>query len=123
MKLITYTVPCYNSADYMDHCIESLLANAIPDEVEIIIVDDGSTKDDTPAKADGWARRQPDIIRVIHQENGGHGAAVMTGIHNATGMYFKVVDSDDWLDSDAMKRMLEVLRLHQDDANCLDLLI
>ena len=47
-KLITFAVPCYNSADYMDHCVETLLA-AGP-EAEIILVDDGSTKDDTPAK-------------------------------------------------------------------------
>lgn len=107
----------------MDNCINSLLAAATPEEVEIIIVDDGSTKDDTPAKADEWVERYPDIIRAIHKPNGGHGSAVMTGIHNATGMYFKVVDSDDWLDKGASERMLEVLRHHQDDNNCLDLLI
>ena len=64
-KLITFAVPCYNSADYMDHCVETLLA-AGP-EAEIILVDDGTTKDDTPAKSDAWAEAHPDIIRAIHQ--------------------------------------------------------
>ena len=67
-KLITFAVPCYNSAAYMDHCIETLLAAG--EEAEIILVDDGSTKDDTPEKCDAWAERYPGIIRVVHQENG-----------------------------------------------------
>ena len=107
-KLITFAVPCYNSAAYMDHCVESLLA-AGP-EAEIILVDDGSTRDDTPAKCDTWAQRHPDIIRVIHQENGGHGEGVNQGIRHAQGLYYKVVDSDDWLDADALAQVMEHLR-------------
>ena len=107
-KLITFAVPCYNSAAYMDHCVESLLA-AGP-EAEIILVDDGSTRDDTPAKCDAWAQRHPDIIRVIHQENGGHGEGVNQGIRHAQGLYYKVVDSDDWLDADALAQVMEHLR-------------
>ena len=83
-KLITFAVPCYNSAAYMDHCIETLLAAG--EEAEIILVDDGSTKDDTPEKCDAWAERYPGIIRVIHQENGGHGEGVNQGIRHARGL-------------------------------------
>lgn len=108
-KLITYTIPCYNSAEYMDACIESILACNRPDDIEIIIVDDGSTKDNTLEKAQVWESTNPGVIRAIHQENGGHGAAVMTGLENARGLYFKVVDSDDWLDNDANTRMLDKL--------------
>lgn len=107
-KLITYAIPCYNSAEYMDSCIESILA-CERDNIEIIIVDDGSTKDNTLEKAQAWESTNPGIIRAIHQENGGHGAAVMTGLKHAQGLYFKVVDSDDWLDNDANKRMLDML--------------
>ena len=107
-KLITFAVPCYNSADYMDHCVETLLA-AGP-EAEIILVDDGSTKDDTPAKCDAWEERHPDIIRAIHQENGGHGEGVNQGIRHAQGLYYKVVDSDDWLDTAALTKVMEKLR-------------
>lgn len=108
-KLITYAIPCYNSAEYMDACIESILACNRPDDIEIIIVDDGSTKDNTLEKARVWESTNPGVIRAIHQENGGHGAAVMTGLENARGLYFKVVDSDDWLDNDANMRMLDKL--------------
>ncbi|MDY6006832.1 MAG: glycosyltransferase, partial [Gemmiger sp.] len=90
MKLITFTVPCYNSAAYMSHCVETLLPAG--EDAEIILVDDGS-KDDTGRIADEFAEKYPDIVRVIHQENGGHGEGVNQGIRNARGVYFKVVDS------------------------------
>ena len=108
-KLITCAIPCYNSAEYMDACIESILACNRPDDIEIIIVDDGSAKDNTLEKAQVWESTNPGVVRAIHQENGGHGAAVMTGLENARGLYFKVVDSDDWLDNDANMRMLDKL--------------
>ena len=107
-KIITFAVPCYNSADYMDHCIETLLSAG--EDAEIILVDDGSTRDDTPAKCDEWAAKHPDIIRAIHQENGGHGEGVNQGIRNARGLYYKVVDSDDWLDTEALQVVLNKLR-------------
>lgn len=107
-KLITFTVPCYNSSAYMDHCIQSLLTAG--NEAEIILVDDGSTKDDTPEKCDQWAAQYPGIITAVHQENGGHGAGVNAGVHRAAGAYFKVVDSDDWLDEDALKHVMDRLR-------------
>ena len=81
----------------MEKCIESLLPGG--DDVEILIVDDGS-HDRTAEIADVYEKKYPGIIRAIHQENGGHGEAVNAGIHNATGLYFKVVDSDDWVDLD-----------------------
>ena len=107
-KLITFAVPCYNSAAYMDHCVETLLAAG--EEAEIILVDDGSTKDDTPAKCDAWAEKHPNIIRAIHQENGGHGEGVNQGIRHARGLYYKVVDSDDWLDTAALAKVMAKLR-------------
>ncbi len=107
-KLITFAVPCYNSAAYMDHCVETLLAAG--EDAEIILVDDGSTRDDTPAKCDAWAEKHPGIIRAIHQENGGHGEGVNQGIRNARGLYYKVVDSDDWLDTAALGKVMAKLR-------------
>ncbi|MCI8814458.1 MAG: glycosyltransferase, partial [Lachnospiraceae bacterium] len=73
MKLLSITVPCYNSQEYMKKCVDSLLAGG--EDVEILIVDDGST-DDTGKIADEYAREYPDIVQAIHQENGGHGEAV-----------------------------------------------
>ncbi len=108
MKLITFAVPCYNSAAYMEKCIESLLVAG--EEAEIILVDDGSTKDNTGEICDRYAREYPTIVRAIHQPNGGHGEGVNQGLRNATGMYYKVVDSDDWLDTQCLLKMLERLR-------------
>lgn len=108
MKLLSFAIPCYNSKDYMEHCIESILPGG--DDVEIIIVDDGS-KDETAAIADRYAAEYPDIVKAVHQENGGHGEAVNTGLKNATGKYFKVVDSDDWVDLESYKKILDKLRV------------
>ena len=109
-KIVTFGIPCYNSASDMDRSITSILeGSGYAPDVEIIIVDDGSV-DETPAKADDWARRYPGLIRVVHQENGGHGTAVLTGLREATGVYYKVVDSDDWLDGQALATMLSILR-------------
>ena len=110
-KVITFGIPCYNSADYMDHCIESILeGTGYAEDVQIVIVDDGSQKDDTPAKADAWAERHPGIIKAVHQENGGHGTAVMKALSHADGVYFKNVDSDDWVDGEAVRALLDALR-------------
>ena len=117
--LVTYAIPCFNSADYMDRCIESILACGA-DDIEIVIVDDGST-DATLERAREWQQRRPGVVRAVHQDNAGHGGAVMRGIGEARGTYFKVVDSDDWLDNDANMQMLEKLReLSGGDAGCGD---
>lgn len=108
MKTISFAVPCYNSADYMEKCVESLLPCG--DDIEIILVDDGSTKDDTPAICDRLVEEHPGIVRAIHKENGGHGSGVNAGLAAAEGLYYKVVDSDDWLDKQAMDTIMPYLR-------------
>lgn len=121
MKLLTIVVPCYNSAAYMSRCINSLLPGG--SRVEIIIVDDGSTKDNTAEIADRYAREYPDIVRAIHQENGGHGEAVNTGLKNATGLYFKVVDSDDRVNRDAYTNILDTLEQLVMDGELIDMMV
>ena len=76
MKLLSIAIPSYNSQDYLSHAVESLLPGG--DEVEILIVNDGS-KDDTAKIVDAYERKYPGIVRAVHKENGGHGDAVMTG--------------------------------------------
>lgn len=120
MKLLSVAVPCYNSQDYMEACIDSLLVGG--EDVEIIIVDDGSM-DATPIIADAYAQKHPTIIKAIHQENGGHGEAVNMGIKNATGLFFKVVDSDDWVNREAYEEILEALRELSGQRENLDMLI
>ena len=107
MKLLSIAVPSYNSQDYLERCIDSLLIG--DDDVEILIVDDGST-DKTAEIADAYEAKYPGIVRAIHKENGGHGSAVNTGLENAKGLYFKVVDSDDWVKESAYRQILDTLR-------------
>lgn len=107
MKLLSIAIPCYNSQDYMRKSIESLLPGG--DDVEILVINDGSS-DNTAAIAEEYVNRYPHIVRLISKENGGHGSAVNTGIENAAGIFFKVVDSDDWVKESAYLAILEKLK-------------
>ncbi|MBQ4527828.1 MAG: glycosyltransferase family 2 protein [Clostridia bacterium] len=120
MKYLSVVVPCYNSQDYMEKCIDSVLHGG--DDVEIIIVDDES-KDNTGKIADEYAAKYPDIIRVIHQNNGGHGEGVNQGVLNSTGLYFKVVDSDDWLNTEALDNLLSAIKKNHAEGTDPDLYI
>ena len=119
-KLLSVAVPCFNSQDYMRRAIESLLPGG--DKLEIIVVDDGST-DDTSKIAGEYEKRYPDIVRLIRKDNGGHGDAVMTGIDHASGLYFRVLDSDDWIEKDSLIKLMDVLEDMTDPAAAADLVI
>ena len=120
-KLLSIAIPSYNAAAYLEHAVSSLLPGG--DEVEILVVDDGSNKDNTAELADRLEQEHPGIVRAIHKPNGGHGDAVMTGLREATGLYFKVVDADDWVDAEAYPKILDALRSHREPAEQLDALI
>ena len=110
MKYLSIAIPCYNSQDYMAKAIESCLI--LKDDVEV-----------TACIGDEYAARYPETIKCVHQENGGHGQAVNTGLKNATGLYFKVLDSDDWFDQSALVKVLETIKmLHEQDED-IDMLI
>lgn len=120
MKLMTAVIPCYNSAAYMSHAIETLLTGG--NDMEIIIVNDGSS-DDTQKIGESYQEKYPRIVRIVSQENGGHGEAVNTGLANATGLFFKVVDSDDWVNEQALKDVLSKLKELVADGNSPDLFL
>lgn len=120
MKLLSIAIPCYNSAAYMRRCIDSLLPGG--EDVEILIVNDGST-DNTKDIAEEYRERFPSMVKVINKENGGHGSAVNAGIRNAAGLFYKVVDSDDWVNQSAYMQILSVLREIIRDGKSLDMLI
>ncbi len=120
MKIITFAVPCYNSAAYMNKCIDSILVAG--DKVEIILVNDGSS-DETSSICKEYENKYPNIIKAIDQENKGHGGAVNTGISNATGKYFKVVDSDDWLCENSLKSLMATLEECENKQEDVDLFI
>lgn len=104
----------------MRHAVETVLVGG--EDVEIILVNDGS-QDDTGRIADELAAENPSIVRAVHQKNGGHGAAVNTGLSYAKGVYFKVLDSDDWMDREALLKVLDVLRGFVQDGHGVDMLL
>ena len=120
MKYISFAIPCYNSQEYMAHAIESILPGG--EDVEIIIVNDGS-KDRTSEIAHEYMEKYPSIIKVVDKENGGHGDAVNAGLANAQGKYFKVVDSDDWVDTEALEKILQFLHRLEDEQESIDMLV
>ena len=120
MKYISFAIPCYNSQEYMAHAIESILPGG--EDVEIIIVNDGS-KDRTSEIAHEYMKKYPSIIKVVDKENGGHGDAVNAGLANAQGKYFKVVDSDDWVDTEALEKILQFLHRLEDEQESIDMLV
>ena len=120
MKLLTVAIPCYNSQDYMEHAVETALVGG--EDIEILLVNDGST-DETAAIADRLEKEHPTIIKAIHKENGGHGSAVNTGLANTSGVYYKVLDSDDWFDREALLKIMDILRNFVHDGNGVDMLL
>ena len=84
MKYLTFAVPCYNSQDYLERCVESLLPGG--DDVEILLINDGSS-DRTGEIIDAYAEKYPHIVRAVHKENGGHGSGVNKGMEWGKGIY------------------------------------
>ena len=120
MKYISFAIPCYNSEDYMAQAIESILPGG--EDVEILIVNDGS-KDRTAEIGKEYEEKYPEIVKLINKENGGHGDAVNAGLAHASGKYFKVVDSDDWVDRISLMKILNVLKNFEEEEQEVDMLI
>lgn len=104
----------------MSRAIESLLPGG--EDIEIIVVNDGSS-DGTQRVAEEYAAKYPTIVKVVNQENGGHGEAVNAGLRNATGLYYKVVDSDDWVQEEALHKIIKKLKECIENQEQLDMLI
>ena len=121
-KQLSVIVPCYNVEGYLPRCVDSLLHQDInAEDYEILLIDDGST-DATAAICDRYAAQYPQVS-VIHQANGGQGAARNAGMDRAQGHYIFFVDGDDFvpenrlgaLVSTAVSHQLEVLAFHSTD--------
>ncbi len=121
MTVLSVIVPSYNAAGWIERCVDSLLVSGACD-IEVLIVDDGST-DATGAIADCYEAAHPGIVRAIHKPNGGHGSTINMGIAVARGTYFKVVDSDDWVQPDAFAALLDTLRQFAADGEGVDLVV
>lgn len=108
-KVLTITIPSYNVEKYLKQTLDSFLSPEILEEVEVLIVDDGS-KDRTAEIGKVYERQYPQTFRVISKENGGHGSTINRGIQEAKGTYFKVVDGDDWVDTEDFVKLVKVLK-------------
>lgn len=107
-KILSFVIPSYNCEKFLDKCVLSMLCDEISDKLEIIIVNDGSM-DSTADIANRYASQYPDVVRAIHQENKGHGGALNTGLSAAKGKYVKVIDADDWVETDNLPLFIEKL--------------
>ncbi len=106
-------VPVYNVEKYLEQCVESLLNQTYKGDYEIILVDDGST-DSSGKICDRYAENYPDKVKVVHKENGGHTFARIEAIKNATGNYSLFCDSDDFVESNLLETVDNVLNKNPD---------
>lgn len=116
MKLLTVSVAAYNAEGWLARCLKSLTENSVAEDIDVIIVNDGSS-DGTLEIARSYEKRYPSIIRVVDKDNGGHGSTINVAIERALGKYFKIVDSDDWVEAGGIERLIRVLA--QSDADCI----
>lgn len=112
MKKVSVIVAIYNIKDYIEECVESLL-NQNYDNIEIILVDDGST-DGSSEICDKY-KKNSNNIRVLHKNNGGLSDARNKGIIEATGEYLMFVDGDDWIEKDTIKTLVWLVEEHEAD--------
>lgn len=107
-KVLTITVPSYNTEAYIDQCLPTMLKHPRTSQMEVLLINDGST-DGTLKKMRWYEKNYPDTVLVVDKENGGHGSAINVGIQKARGAYFKVVDGDDWVVSENLGKMVRQL--------------
>lgn len=109
-KIITFIVPAYNAERYLEKCLSSFLPSGRGlEEIEVIIVNDGSN-DGTKEIGEKFAAAFPALFVLIDKENGGHGSAINVASEAARGRYMKVVDADDWVDTENLERYITALR-------------
>lgn len=108
-KILTIVVPSYNTEKYISECSPSYLNASCLDELEIVFVNDGST-DSTREIVEKLAATYPQSVKVVNKENGGHGSAINCAVEIAEGKYFKVVDGDDWLDTENLEKLVNAIR-------------
>ena len=118
-KILSIVIPAYNVEKYLERCLASFEVAEILDQIEVLVINDGS-KDQTAAVAQRYCDRYPDSYFLYNKENGGHGSGINYGIHYARGKYFKVVDGDDWLNTEELPAFVKLLAQVDADAVAAD---
>lgn len=107
-KVISLIIPTYNMASLLPRCMDSILAAGVNDSIEAIVVNDGS-KDNSLEIAREYEKKYPKCITVIDKPNGNYGSTINAALPVAKGKYVKILDSDDWVDSEAFNRFVSEL--------------
>ncbi len=113
MPILSIIVPIYNVSNYLEDCIKSILSSTFK-EIEVILVDDGST-DSSPEICDKFCS-QDQRCKVIHKENEGLSAARNSGLTIATGEFISFIDGDDFIHSQMLEFLYQVLIMHPECA-------
>ena len=108
-KTLTISVACYNVGQFLRKTLDSLIAPEIMDELEVLVVNDGSS-DDTAEIAREYEEKYPQTFRLVDKANGGYGSTLNYSIPAARGRYFKQLDGDDWYNTDGLVRLVRFLR-------------
>lgn len=95
-KILSIIIPVYNVEQYLEKCLESVLEIKHKEEIEVLVINDGST-DGSLSIIERYKSLYPSVMTVVDKENGGHGSAWNVGLKLASGKYLKFLDSDDWL--------------------------
>lgn len=116
-KILTIIIPTYNAQSFLDKGLPTFIMEepSLMEKLEVLVVNDG-TPDDSVAVAQKYVDRYPKTFSIINKENGGHGSAINTGVEHATGKYFKVIDADDWVDTEVLKELMGILETEDFDA-------
>lgn len=122
-KILTISIAAYNAEKYIKKAIEScIISDKYINFIEVIIVNDGSN-DMTLCIAQEYERKYPNIVRIINKENGGYGSTINNSIKMASGKYFKLLDADDWFDTNNLEYLMKILMTTEDDMILTDYLL
>lgn len=113
-KILTISIAAYNVEEYITETLDSLVNSKYIDDLEIFVVDDGG-QDATLAIAQDYQEKYPNSVFPIHKNNGGYGTTVNYSLEQATGKYFKLLDGDDWVQTDALDQLVQKLKVIDTD--------
>ncbi len=109
MKILTVSIAAYNVEKYLEQTLSSLCDERVLEDIEVLVIDDGS-KDGTASIAEHYMKEYPNTVHYVKKENGGHGSTINKGMELATGKYFKVIDGDDWVDTEEFVKFVDALK-------------
>lgn len=113
-KLLSVVIPTYNMEAYLRRCLDSVTRSDVPNSLELIVVNDGST-DGSLAIMQEYSHKRPDIVNIINKPNGHYGSCVNAALNVATGKYFRILDADDWFDTEELIKFLSQLKITESD--------